>query len=181
MNKKYLIAGGIIVIFLILLVVLVISQQSSTQQPLVPNPSPAEGQSQTILNQTTHSHNKVVPTATLAPVADTPSDAVKQFYNYYFSSPTNPLANGAYKTNPYLSPDFKQVIGALYNNGDTAVFCPQNKRANITVGKETQLNSTNSLLMQEFISEASPGNKDLYVVLVQEINNKWLIYDINCI
>ena len=186
MNKKYLIIGSCVIIVLILIVVLLFSQNTSSKQQ-----QPAS-QSQTSLNQanqpvqqaatTTNSTNETTPTITaVAPLATTAQGAVAQFYNYYFASSNNPLANGAFKNNPYLAPDFKSVIGQLYSNGNTPVFCLQNKKKNIVVGKETPVDSTDALLMQETISEASPGNKDLYNVVVQDINDKWLIYDINCL
>ena len=180
MNKKYLIVGGVIVIFLIILLVSIFFQKSPSQQTSVSEQT-SNLKNQTAAVTSIKNHTSSSPSLTLAPPASTASQAVQQFYTYYFSSPSNPLANGAYKTNPYLSPDFKNVIGALYNNGNTPVFCPENKRTNIVVGQETSVNYTNAILTQEVISAAPPESKDLYRVLVQQINGKWLIYDINCL
>jgi hypothetical protein len=172
MKKKYLIAGGIAVVLLIIIVFVIVFQQTSltSQNPAVTSPA---NQMKTSVKNSRQ--------VTLAPPSNTPQEAVKQFYNYYFSSPTNPLANGAFESNPYLAPDFKGLIKAYYNNGNVPVFCLQNKRANVSVGQEVPVNDANEILMEETISEASPGTKDLYTVIVQNVNDKWLIYDIHCL
>ncbi|HVA96559.1 MAG TPA: hypothetical protein VND99_02800 [Candidatus Acidoferrales bacterium] len=179
MNKKFLIIGSAALVLILIFVIVIFMQQSTVQKQALPKPTTLNRQNPAGIRHS--NQTSTVPYITFAPPSDTPQAAVKQFYDYYFASPTNPLANGAYKKNPYLSSDFKQVIGSLYNNGNVPVFCPQNKRKNIIVGQETPVNYTNAILMQEFISEAPPGNKDLYRVQVQEVNNTWLIYDINCI
>lgn len=178
MNKKYLILGGGIIIIILIGFFLSFSlkQAPSTQQT---SPQASSPQSQ---DTATFQSNQKSPavSVTMAPPASTPQDATKQFYMYYLASPSNPLANGAYKTNPYLSQEFKQVIGALYKNGNVPVFCPQNLRDKFTVSQEEQVNYTSGVLMQEVISGTS-GTKDLYRVMLKNVNGKWLIYDINCI
>lgn len=187
MNKKYLIAiGGLAIIFVVFLMVGIFSQQNPQQaqtKQQSPQTSSGENQNPAVFHgaTTNTTNNTITPSVTLVPPATTAQGAVKQFYAYYFSSPSNPLANGAYKGNPYLAADFKDVIGSLYHNGNSPVFCTENKRENITVGQETPVNYTDAVLMQEVISEAPPGNKELYRVLVQNVNDTWLIYDINCI
>ena len=90
------------------------------------------------------------------------------------------MANGAYKKNEYLAPDFKDEIGALYNNGNAPVFCLQNKRTNIAVGQEEDVYYNNQYLKQEIISDAT-GAKDLYRVVLQQVDNKWLVLDVTCV
>ena len=180
MNKKYLIlGGGIALILLIGIVLSTLLQQSPAQQRVSPQPSSSLKQD-TAAFQQIHQRSPVA-TITLAPPSNTPQASTKQFYEYYTAAQSNPLADGAYKTNPYLSPEFKQVIGALYKNGNVPVFCPENRRTNIVVGQEVQVNYTTGVLMQEVISEAPPGTKDLYRVMLKNVGGKWLIYDINCI
>ena len=104
-----------------------------------------------------------------------------QFYTFYFSTPTNPLANGAFKTNPYLSQDFKDLLSSSYDNGNTPALCPQNKRANITVGKEVEVYVNNQYMTEETISETSPVTKDLYTILLENNNGMWLVEDVNCV
>jgi hypothetical protein len=179
-NKKYIfILIGVIILFIIF-VGIVFFQQNSEEQA----PSSSAQQSQvtvSIKQPFQNNNNGASPSVTLAPPSSSPKLAAQQFYVYYFSSLENPLANGAYKTNPYLSPQFKDIIGAAYKNGNVPVFCPQNKTANIVVDKEESVYYNNGYLMQEVISQAPPGNKDLYTLELQQINGKWFIFDINCI
>jgi hypothetical protein len=108
-------------------------------------------------------------------------DTAKAFYYFMLSSSGNPLAAGGYKNNQYLSSDFKDVIHKLYDNGNNPVFCPQNKRTAIVVGQDQQVYYNNGYLTQVVISEAAPGAKKLYRVLLQNIGNQWYIFDVNCI
>ncbi|SRR6266568_824971 len=178
MNKKYIILfiGGIIIF--IIFISIIFLQQNQSQS--IPTPSSLHNQNPAALQQTDQNKN-TIPTAPLAPLANTPKEAARQFYTYYFSTRENPLANGAYKNNPYLSQDFKDVMTSLYNNGNAPVFCPQNKRTNITVGKEQQNYYNNQYITQEVISEAAAGTKDLYRISLENKDGKWLIFDVNCI
>jgi hypothetical protein len=177
-NKRYLILFvGVIVLFIIFIGVIFLQQNpKQTQAPS----TVSQNQVTASIKQTTQ-HTGVASSVTLAPPSTSPKIAAQQFYVYYFSSPSNPLANGAYKTNPYLSDQFKTVMSAYYKDGNAPVFCPQNRTANIVVGKEESVYYNNDYLMQEVISQALPGNKDLYSLLLQHVNGKWLIFDINCI
>jgi len=65
------------------------------------------------------------------------AQTAQTFYNSTAS--VNPLANGAFKTNPYLSDTFKHTIKTGYKNGNTPVFCPENRRPQVTIGKEQQV------------------------------------------
>jgi hypothetical protein len=109
-----------------------------------------------------------------------PERTVEAFYTYFFSQ-SDPLANGAYQTNSYLSDSFKDDIRTLYNNGNKPVFCPQNKRPAISIGKSQQVYNTYGYLTQLVITDAGPGNKDLYRVLLKNQDGIWVIDDINCI
>jgi len=122
-----------------------------------------------------------VPTVTLAPLSGSAQQAAWQFYNYYFSTPQNPLAVGKYKSNPYLSQDFKDNIETGYDNGNVPVFCPQNKSANIVVGNGVQVYRLNQYMTEETISEASPAAKDLYTIMLENNNGSWLVEDVNCL
>jgi hypothetical protein len=173
-NKRYIILFLGVVVLFILFAIVVFLQQPPKQQHL-------SSQDQNVISFHRPNQKSVnIPSVTLLPPASTPKAAAQLFYSYYFSSP-NPLANGAYKNNPYLSQDFKNVIGSLYKNGNTPVFCLQNRRAQIIVGKEQSVYYNNGYLEQEVISEAAPGTKDLYIVLLEDDGGKWLIFDINCI
>jgi hypothetical protein len=187
MNKKYLILFiGVIVLFAIFAGVLFLQTNQSSKPP-----TPSSLQSQNPANlQPSHqasgqtnpqSDTNVSPTVKLQPLASTAKEATKQFYTYYFSSPTNPLANGAYKNNSYLSEDLKNVMTSLYNNGNAPLFCPQNKRSNVVVGQEQQIYYTTQYITREVISEAPPGNKDLYRVLLENNGGQWQIFDVNCV
>lgn len=177
LNKRYIILFlGVFVLFIIFAVVLFF-QQNQQQSPLRQS-----SQKNTVI--TVHGpaqHVASMPTPTLEPPSSSAEETTQLFYTYYFSSAQNPLANGAYKNNPYLSDDFKSVIGSLYNNGNAPVFCSQNKAENIIIGKEQTVYYNNGYLTQETISQAPPSSKDLYRVELIQVNGKWLIFDINCI
>lgn len=175
-NKKYLILFvGIIVLFIIF--VSVIFLQNSKQL----NGPSSQTQPTVSLSQNANNTGNQTPSVTLAPPANNPREAVQDFYTYYFTATANPLANGAYKNNPYLAPEFKTVIGQLYDNGNAPLFCGQNKRENVIIGNEETVYYNSSYLTQEVISEAPPRTKDLYRLLLENDNGKWLIFDINCI
>ena len=177
-NKKYLFLFiGVIILFIIFIGVIFLQQNPKGQAP---SSSTQQAKVTASIKQPVQ-NNGASASVTLAPPSSSPKLAAQQFYIYYFSSPENPLANGAFKTNPYLSPQFKDIISAAYKNGNVTVFCPQNKNANVFVDKEEYVYYNNRYLMQEVISQAPPGNKDLYTMELQQINGKWLIFDINCI
>lgn len=186
MNKKYLIIGGGIALLVILFIVVLLSfntpakNQQSVSQTVTVSSQNVNKKSTTTPSAAKLSGASATPVISMQP-ANTPQATVEQFYHYYFSSPTNPLAHGAYKNNPYLAPDFKGLIEAAYDNGNTPVFCPKDVQKKVVVGKEVAVDSANAILVDEVISQASPGGKDLYSVIVQNINNKWLIYDIHCL
>jgi len=174
MNKKYILLFiGIIVLFVIFIVVIFFQQNQ-------PSPNSSAGSNSNLQN-TQKTNQKVVPSVTFTPLSGSAKEVTRQFYNYYFATPENPLADGAYKNNPYLSDDFKAVLKAGYNNGNAPVFCPQNKRADITVGKEAQIYYNNQYMTQETISETTPGGKDLYRISLENQNGNWLIFDVNCL
>jgi hypothetical protein len=167
-NKKNLMILAIIVIVIVIFVGIGFIEKNSQQTSNTPS-------------QTQQSDQNNAPATTFAPPSNTPKTAALQFYQYFISSPGNPLANGAYKNNPYLTQDFKQVIGALYKNGNIPVFCTNNRENNVTVGKEQTIYYNNQYLTDEIISETSPVSKDLYRVRLENVAGKWLIFDINCI
>ena len=174
-RRRYLILFGVVIIIFVLVIFL----QTTTREQTTNSTSQ---QNQHAIQ--TDQKKTVKPTMPLVPVESNPVAAAIQFYQYYFSSPTNPLSNGAYKDNPYLSADFKDTISALYNNGNTPVFCPQNKRAAITVGGEEQIYYDNQYLRQETISDATVSTQSaqqLYRITLKNDNGKWLVFDVTCI
>jgi len=177
MYKKYLVLIICVIIIIGLISFLVFKK---SQQKALPLPSTLQNQNPANLTRTNQKKNSV-STATLKPLSGSPKEVAKQFYTYYFSTVENPLARGQYKTNPYLSEDLKNLLESGYNNGNAPLFCPQNKRSNIVVGKEVQVYYNNQYLREETISEASPGTKDLYTVMLVNNGGKWLIEDVNCI
>jgi len=184
MNKKliYLLGGTVIVLFIF--VIYLIFQQRTPTPKTVSQTASASGDQPSSNGSDNTSTGKGTQPSHQTPVAPTPSTAAgtaRAFYKLYFSSANNPLANGAYKTTPYLSTEFKEDIGKLYKNGNTPVFCPQNERSAIVVGQEQQVFYDNGYLTQVVISEAPPGKKDLYRLLLHNLTGHWLIVDINCI
>jgi len=176
MNKKYLLMFGGVILLIIVFTAILLFQQNTTFTPTTNNT--ASQHSNTAYSSQGTVGKSVTPSQQ---PEDAAQQATRQFYTYYFSYSSNPLANGAFQNNQYLSPDFKQVIAGLYDNGNSPVFCPENKSASIVVGQEQQVPYNNTYLLQEVISQAPPGKKDLYRVMLKNVNGKWLIYDINCI
>jgi len=169
MNKRYLLLlGGVVVLLIVFALILVFQQEPQTprQKVIVVSPN----------GKTTA---QAVPTIVLPPLGKTAKEATLQFYTYYTSSPQNPFANGAYKTNPYLAPEFKTVVAA--GNGNLPVFCTQNIRKNVVVDKESTYYYDNGYLTSEVIGEGPSGAKDLFKVTLKNVNGKWFIFDINCV
>jgi len=175
MYKKYILSFIGVIIFFGLFIGYILTQKNQNNGNTTS--STAQNQNTKTVNQ----QNKPIAAVTFAPLSDSPQEAARQFYLYYFATPTNPLADGAYKTNPYLSQDFKDLLYDGYDNGNMPIFCPQNKRVNITVGKEVQIYLNNQYMRMETISEAPPGTKDLYTILLESSNGKWLVEDVNCV
>lgn len=176
-NKKFIILFAGIIVIIIIFIGFVFFQGPKQE---INTPIQSQSQSTVHTNQVSHIKNNVTPVIATSPLAS-PKTAALNFYTYYFSTPQNPLANGLYKTSPYLSPEFKTVVGALYDNGNAPVFCAQNKENKVVVDKEEQVSYNHSYLMQEVISEPPPSTKDLYMMLLENVNGEWLIFDINCI
>jgi len=174
-NKQYIILFvGVVVLVIIFAIVLFFTSGSKTST-ITPSGSTEQNTTKNNMNY------GASPSVTLPPSASNAQGAATQFYTYYFSSSKNPLANGAYKTNPYLSQTFKNIIATSYNNGNVPVFCPQNNATKITVSKEQQVPYNNESLTEVIISEVAPQQKDLDDVLLENTNGQWQIFDINCI
>lgn len=173
-NKKYMIWAIVIVVLIIFLAIGFFAQNS---QQSTSAPSQYQG---SLVNQSGQNN---LSSVTLAPPANTPKASALEFYDYFTSSVQNPLANGAYKNNPYLADDFKVVISTLYQNGNVPVFCPANKviNGNVAITKEQQVYYSGQYMTDEIISETTPVSKDLYRVRLENVGGKWLIFDINCI
>ena len=107
-NKKYIIWFVGIIIFLFIFIGIMMLQQNPRQQQVTPNSSPTPVQ--------TDQSSFEAPPISLTPLSNSATTATQQFYNYYFATDKDPLANGAYKSNPYLSSDFKEVLGKLYRS-----------------------------------------------------------------
>lgn len=173
MNKKYLLVFiGVIVLFGLVFVFI-----ANQQNPQPPSVSTAQNQKPESANRTTQK----ISQKNLPSLTGTAQKAARQFYNYYFATPENPLAAGKYKTNPYLSEYFKGNIQTGFDNGNIPIFCPQNRKSIITVGKDVQVYQDNQYMTLETISEASPGSKDLYTILLSNKNGQWLVEDVNCL
>lgn len=187
MNKKQLIYlfVGVIGLLIIFVIFLAFQQATpSTTPKITASVTPGQGavdQTNTggsQANGSTGTGSKTPPNTPI-PRQLNADDTVKAFY--YSVATGNPLANGGYKTNSYLAPDFKDVIHDLYKNGNTVLFCPQNKRSAVVVGQDQQVYSGGEYLTEVIISEAPPGSQQLYRVLLQNAQDQWYIYDVNCI
>ena len=182
MNRKQLLILFIgAVIFIIIFTVILFFQQSNQQTSPQQTTTQATQQTNETASQTTTGESRTYQPQTTATITQQPLTAAETAKVFYYSLlNTNSLAGGGYKTNNYLSSDFKEVVEKLYNNGDTPVFCAQNKRSTITIGKEQQVFYNEGYLTQVVISDASSG-QDLYRVLLQGNGDKWYIFDVNCI
>ena len=87
-----------IIFFIIFIGVILFQQNQSLPAPSLLTQNPVQ----------TNQKRTILPTVTFAPLSGSAQQAAWQFYTYYFSTPQNPLAVGKYKTNPYLSQDFKR-------------------------------------------------------------------------
>ncbi len=171
MNKKYVVIFAAVIVLLIGFVVMVIFQDkpdTTTQQKVIVNTP----------HSITPSPSGAVPTLALPPLTGSAKQVAVQFYKYYTTAPENPFANGAYKSSPYLSPEFQMVVSA--GNGNVPVFCSQNIRKNVSASQERTYYYGNMYLSQEVLSDATTS-KDLFRVVLENKDGKWLIFDINCI
>ena len=172
MKKEYLyllVTGiSLIVIFVILLFIQNTNEKKAeqeSQQPTVSSGQPSTDNSPSTNNS-------------LEPAATTPDGVAKEFYSWYFSRPTNPLANGGFSKNMYLSDDFKDLLKESYKNGNDPVFCSDDSGSGAMVGDITY-NETRQALVK--ISAGNAGGRIQYDVFrMSQIDGKWLIDDIHC-
>lgn len=187
MQKKYLIIFFGVIVLMIPVMLFTIFAQSSSQKTTLQNTAyvPSGTVSQYDTGQRGSSPQgqavpTVLPTATEGVFS--PEVVTQKFYMEHLSSDTNPLSNGRYKNDVYISGPFKEVISDLYDNGNTTVFCMKNRTKDFVVGKlQSVYNKTNGYLSQVIISQNVPNGKDLYRVMLMQENNKWLVFDVNCV
>ncbi|MGH7203642.1 MAG: hypothetical protein ACREHC_04330 [Candidatus Levyibacteriota bacterium] len=188
-KQMFLILGGAVALLIVFSLTLAFQQNS--QQPstkitaagVTPgqsdsNQANGSGGSGNQNSDSTPSTNG--PTATPIPeqVNTSAVSTTQTFYDSFAKG--NPLANGAFKTNQYLSDNFKNIINISYKNGNKPVFCAVNHKPQVTVGKEQQLYYDNGYITEETISDAVTG-RDLYLVMLQSNNDQWHIFDISCL
>ncbi len=112
------------------------------------------------------------------PTSISPDGVAKEFYAWYFSRPANPLANGGFSNNMYLSNDFKDLLRESYKNGNDPVFCSDDSGSGSMVGDVTY-NEIGQPLVK--ISAGNVGGRAQYDVFrMAQIGGKWLIDDIHC-
>ena len=178
MNKKHLLlaAGIFVIIFFIAFVFTLFSSQSQTPGSSYPpsfSPSPSSIQSSNFISEP-------VIQATTAPENLTPEEVARKFYSWYLTYPgVSALSKGAYNDNIYLSDKFKRVISrfAPYSDSEDPVFCIPNKLSNFTVLPAT----TTSNGRQGVIIQSVPEGKNLYKIILKNINNRWLVDDTICV
>lgn len=177
MNKKNLIlAAGIIVI--IGFIAFIFSLYSSGGQApgsysVSSPPSPTSVQSSNFVSG-------VSPVqSTTAPENLTPEEVARKFYSWYITYPgVSALAKGAYNDNIYISDKFKRMLSRMapYSDIEDPVFCIPNKLPNFTVlPASTTPNGRQSVIIQSV-----PEGKNLYKIILKNINNRWLVDDTIC-
>jgi hypothetical protein len=189
MNRKQqlLVIGGVVVVLLLFVLFLAFQQSSQTPSTKITagvTPGEAAGGQANGGGNAGNQNGSTAPeaagpTATPLPQQLSAADTTRAFYNSFATG--NPLANGAFDTNQYLTANFKNIISKSYKKGNTPVFCPVDRRPQITVGKESQEYYDNGYLTEETISDASGSGQDLYLVQLRNNNNQWQIFDITCL
>ncbi|MGI8419280.1 MAG: hypothetical protein ACR2LN_01400 [Candidatus Levyibacteriota bacterium] len=187
-KQMFLILGGAVALLIIFSLTLAFqqnSQQPSTKitagvTPGQTNSNQANGSGGTGNQNSDSSPSTNGPTATPIPeqVNTSAVSTTQAFYDSFAKG--NPIANGAFKTNQYLSDNFKNIINISYKNGNRPVFCAVNHKPQVTVGKEQQLYYDNGYITEETISDAVTG-QDLYLVMLQSNNDQWHIFDVTCL
>ena len=184
MVKRYIVlfVAGILLLFVVAGFLLFQTQASPTPQSyLVPTgTSPTSYQPVYTGNTNSNTDRTEFPVVSQV-VAQTPQAVSLAFYNWYISSPESPIATGSYKTNNYLSVQFKNQIASLSQNrnGYDPVLCDKNKSTNVKVGDPIY----NSLGEQAkvVVSANVPNGKDLYRFVLNYSRGQWFISDIICI
>lgn len=179
MNKKHLLlaAGIFVIIFFIAFIYTLLSSQSQTPsssyQPSF-SPSPSAIQSSNFISEPSPIQ------VTTAPENLTPEEVARKFYSWYLTYPgVSALTKGAYNDSIYLSDEFKSIISKMapYETQKDPVFCTRNKLPNFTTLKAT----TTPNGRQGVIIQSVPEGKDLFEIVLININNRWLIDDTVCI
>lgn len=182
MNRKQLIYLfiGAVGVLLIFVVFLAFQQSSQTAKPKITaagvTPAPTSAGVEKTIDGGTRER-----TASPTSVPQQNLNAVQTAQAFYNSTLNgNPLLNGKYKTNPYLADSFKSNIGDYYDEGNRPVFCAKNHKAQVTIGKEKQQYYDQGYLTQEFVTDSTTG-KDLYIIILENDNNIWHIFDVTCL
>lgn len=184
LNRKqliYLFVGtvGVLLIFVVYLVLQQSSQRQATKVTVEVTPAPTTTTSAgtAIDGGRQIGQAAAKPTAVPQQTMNAAQTAIA-FYNATLRS--NPLANGGYKNSPYLTADFKDLIGSSYNNGNKSVFCQQNRRPQVSVGREVQKYYDQGYQTQEVLVDPSNG-QELYIVVLENNNNVWQVFDVTCL
>lgn len=181
MNRKYLL---FIIVGIFLICIIAISfyfkKQSSSEviqefRSALPTPNAQK-------NPLGNAQN-VTPTLEVSPEMS-PSDVAKMFYAWYIAYPKNVLQSGAYKTNPYITDEFKQLmtgfaIGRQDNIYDP-IFCTANKTKNFAVAEPIYMQSDTQATVN--ITKTNGDTvQNLYHVVLKHISTGWKIDDVICI
>jgi hypothetical protein len=146
-----------------------------------PPPLPTTGA--TIAASTPTEASPESPTASAQSPATSPEGVVQAFYNWYLGYKGNPLATRAYRTSPYLTPDFVQRIDNALISLKPGIpadpfICAQNPPTSITAGTASISGDRATVVVQAHYSGSSAPN-NLPVSLVR-VNGQWKIDDVKC-
>ena len=101
---------------------------------------------------------------------------VRDFYSWYLSYDGNPLADHAYRSSRYLSPDMVAFLDGFTQDGMTydPVLCAQDKPTDINVSPP-QLSGSRATVE---VSTNFEGHE--FTVELMQANGDWLIDQVNC-
>lgn len=110
----------------------------------------------------------------------TPEEVANKFYSWYLTyTGVTALSTGAYKNNQFISDKFKRIISMMapYNAQNDPVFCTQNKEAKFkTMSPITSGNGRQAVIIQSV-----PEGKNLYKIILDNVDGRWLVDDTICI
>jgi hypothetical protein len=177
MNKRYLALAIFGVVLLALIVLNVLLPKSSQKQTEIISKNANTSSLPTTTSDNATNEEQISQPAQKQQA--TPEETAEKFYRWYLSYPSTPLNSGEYKTSPYLSASFKNIIAGFgtYDGKHDPVFCTQNKRSYFSV--QPAITNPNGKV-GVVLKESSPEGKNLYRFVLQNVDGQWLITDIIC-
>lgn len=178
MNRKNTLIGIAIIFFILtfgIIFLLFLQKSAQNSQQALIQPSPPV--------------KLIFATPTLSPAITgvfnglSPTDIANNFYSWYISYPGSPVTSGAYMTSSYLADTYKTRISNLMSRSTDPkydpIFCPANRFSDFVASKAYYDNSQTNATV--YILKYNGDGPSIYKITLENVENRWLISDINCV